>query len=301
MDLEVRIKEEPAWLEGTTNASLENIEHLSEVIALKEEVKSELTEAESMQENSLGPSQDIKKEIFIEEHTDDQLFPYIKEETKSRPEVSYAEYQPPDGGELCLRCNVCGNVLSENSGLLQHLKRYKDDPTLKCHHCGKLFDSGSSLSEHLRIHSLLVCGFCRKCFTKRNMLSERMLLHNGRIGYDCTLCNKKFRNSWHLTNHMLTHTGGEKPYCCSICGKSHSRKNNLEVHMRFHTGEKPYRCSVCGKRHSRKNSLAIHMRIHTGEKTCSCNISDNRLFSVMDDLFFCFRTSVEVVAVQMRE
>ncbi|XP_068086733.1 uncharacterized protein [Anabrus simplex] len=53
MDLEAKIKEEPAWLEGKTTASLENFEHVSEVIALKEEVKSELTEPESSQEDSL--------------------------------------------------------------------------------------------------------------------------------------------------------------------------------------------------------------------------------------------------------
>ncbi|XP_067014757.1 uncharacterized protein [Anabrus simplex] len=82
MDPEIKIKEEPAWLEETTTASPENIEHVSEVIVLKEEVKSELTEPGSMQENSLEPSDDIKEEVFIEEHTDDQLLPYIKEETK---------------------------------------------------------------------------------------------------------------------------------------------------------------------------------------------------------------------------
>ncbi|XP_068086964.1 uncharacterized protein [Anabrus simplex] len=82
MDLELKVKEETAWLEGTTTASLESMEHLSEVIALKEEVKSELTEPGSMQENPLQPSEDTKEEIFIEEQTDDQLLPYIKEETK---------------------------------------------------------------------------------------------------------------------------------------------------------------------------------------------------------------------------
>ncbi|XP_067010603.2 uncharacterized protein [Anabrus simplex] len=84
MELEVKIKEEPAWLEGTTTASLENFEHVSEVIVVKEEVKSELTEPGSSQENSLEPSEDIKEEIFVEEHTDDQLMPYIKEETNVR-------------------------------------------------------------------------------------------------------------------------------------------------------------------------------------------------------------------------
>ncbi|XP_068086907.1 uncharacterized protein [Anabrus simplex] len=83
MDLEAKIKEEHAWLEGKTTASLENLEHVPEVIALKEEVNSELTEPESSQENSLEPFEDIKEEIFIEEHTDDQLLPYIKEETNN--------------------------------------------------------------------------------------------------------------------------------------------------------------------------------------------------------------------------
>ncbi|XP_068086365.1 uncharacterized protein [Anabrus simplex] len=82
MDQEVKIKEEPAWLKETTNASLENIEHVSEVIALKQEAKSELTEPESTQENSLEPSEDNKKEIFIEQNTDDQLLAYVKEETQ---------------------------------------------------------------------------------------------------------------------------------------------------------------------------------------------------------------------------
>ncbi|XP_068085444.1 uncharacterized protein [Anabrus simplex] len=84
MDMEVKIKEEPTWLEGTTTASLENTEYVSEVITLKAEIKSELTEPRSTQEKSLEPSEDTKEEIFIEEQTDDQLLPYIKEETNRR-------------------------------------------------------------------------------------------------------------------------------------------------------------------------------------------------------------------------
>ncbi|XP_067014936.2 uncharacterized protein [Anabrus simplex] len=53
MDLEVKIKQEPAWQEETTTASLKNFEYVSEVIALKEEVKSELAEPGSSQENYL--------------------------------------------------------------------------------------------------------------------------------------------------------------------------------------------------------------------------------------------------------
>ncbi|XP_068086261.1 uncharacterized protein [Anabrus simplex] len=123
MDLEVNIKEEPAWLEETTNASLENIERVSEVIALKKEAKSELTEPESTQENSLEPSKDNKKEIFIEQHTDDQLLAYIKEETKyvhREASCSAGPFGNPGSLEACSNGNVEGlrgalNLLTKNT------------------------------------------------------------------------------------------------------------------------------------------------------------------------------------------
>ncbi|XP_068086735.1 uncharacterized protein [Anabrus simplex] len=81
--LKEEVKSELTEPESSQENSLEeNFEHVSEVIALKEEIKSGLTEPGSMQENSLEHSKDTKEEIFIEEHTDDQLLPYIKEETK---------------------------------------------------------------------------------------------------------------------------------------------------------------------------------------------------------------------------
>ncbi|XP_068086915.1 uncharacterized protein [Anabrus simplex] len=136
MDLEVKIKEEPAWLEGITTASVENFEYVSEVIALKEEVKPELAEPGSLQENYLEPSKDIKEEIFIEEHTDDQLLAYIKEEMKSRSsKVSYADHQPTDGGDPCCRCSVCGKILAGKLGLLRHLKGHKYNHHFKSDHC----------------------------------------------------------------------------------------------------------------------------------------------------------------------
>ncbi|XP_068083983.1 uncharacterized protein [Anabrus simplex] len=83
MDLETKTKEEPAWLEGTANASLVTIEHETQIITLKKEAKSELTEPGPPEECSFKPSEDTNEEVFIEQHTVDQPSLYIKEETKT--------------------------------------------------------------------------------------------------------------------------------------------------------------------------------------------------------------------------
>ncbi|XP_067013725.2 gastrula zinc finger protein XlCGF8.2DB-like [Anabrus simplex] len=249
MDMEVKIKEEPAWLEGITNASLENIEDVSEVMALIGEVKSELTEPGSTQENSLELSKDVKEEIFIEEHTDDQLLPYIKEETRSRSEVSNTGHHSPDGGEPCFMCNVCSEVLDGKLGLLRHLKRHKDDRHFKCDHCGKVFGSGNSLSKHLLFHPLLVCRYCHECFTKKNKLTEHLRSHT-----ECNVCGKSFSNKGGLVRHLRSHTG-EKPYCCTVCGKLFTQKGHLAKHLRTYTCEKSFSCDVCGKSFMKKGSL----------------------------------------------
>ncbi|XP_068084002.1 uncharacterized protein [Anabrus simplex] len=200
------------------------------------------------------PSEDSKEEIFIEQHTVGQLVPYIKEETKSSPEVSYADHLPPDGGI--------------------RVQRHKEEYPFICDQCGKQFSSGRILSEHVMIHTepaLNVCGICQKCFTNRNSLTVHLRLHTGDKRFHCSVCQKKFTGSMDLTNHIRTHTA-VKAYCCDICEKACIRKADLTKHLRTHTGEKPYWCNVCGRACGQIADLTKHLRTHTGEKPYCCNI-----------------------------
>ncbi len=61
-------------------------------------------------------------------------------------------------------------------------------------------------------------------------------------------------------------TDVKKPFSCSQCGNSFTRKTSLKDHMLIHTGEKPFSCSQCGKSFTLKGQLKRHLVSHTSKK-----------------------------------
>ncbi|XP_068083888.1 uncharacterized protein [Anabrus simplex] len=150
MDQKLEIKEEPVWLEGTANTSLENFEFVSEMISLKQETKSELTEPQPTQgntfkedfehvseitplkqetkseltepvptqENAFENATDIKHEIYIEDHTIDQMYPCFKEENGVKP---VAVLTSPTG-KRTHRCTACSMMFCKEFDLKKHMK-----------------------------------------------------------------------------------------------------------------------------------------------------------------------------------
>ncbi|XP_039217693.1 early growth response protein 4 [Crotalus tigris] len=78
-------------------------------------------------------------------------------------------------------------------------------------------------------------------------------------------CVRSFARSDELNRHLRIHTG-HKPFQCRICLRNFSRSDHLTTHIRTHTGEKPFSCDDCGRRFARSDEKKRHSKVHLKQK-----------------------------------
>ncbi|KAM7540153.1 hypothetical protein Aperf_G00000026013 [Anoplocephala perfoliata] len=84
---------------------------------------------------------------------------------------------------------------------------------------------------------------------------------NLRRRHQCPYCTKSCERKDNLQAHIRTHTG-ERPFPCRFCPKAFPQKDHLRAHIRTHTGEKPYRCPQCSKAFAQLGNLHRHVKTH---------------------------------------
>ena len=99
--------------------------------------------------------------------------------------------------------------------------------------------------------------------------------------YKCEMCDKRFARDQQRRVHQVVHTGDKSHLCCE-CGQSFGSASTLIDHKkRKHLFMRDHQCQKCKKGFFTKQELEAHVRVHTGDKPYQCPVRKKTLHNVV--------------------
>jgi len=199
------------------------------------------------------------------------------------------------GRRLCKKCRV----LFQSSELEVHeLQCSGEKQKWACHTCGKEFKFLSVMKAHAhKWHPAVDDGISTKptdtasdtasskpCSVSSgapsvtlNTTQPDAVISKETKQFQCTECGKMFKTKWTLSNHTLSHAGGDTPFCCDVDGCSgvtFRSDKELNCHrMAIHRlGPTKYECSHpgCTMQFAKYGHFKRHQLTHAGLSLCFC-------------------------------
>ena len=169
-------------------------------------------------------------------------------------------------------CAICKKTYSNPIRLRDHRKyahqeeRGVSEDKFSCERCGKQYLTPKLLRSHIfkfhedgvKIKKPRLCSICGMSFKNYSLMyCHRVKVHK-EFEKQCQKCGLKFANTTLLKLHLQSHEAPQ--FKCSFCGKMLKTKINLESHEMAHRGEKPFQCSLCSASFTKKDRLDQHLK-----------------------------------------
>ncbi|XP_061220692.1 zinc finger protein 236 isoform X6 [Neopsephotus bourkii] len=185
-------------------------------------------------------------------------------------------------GIKAFKCQFCMKCFSTSGSLKVHIRLHTGVRPFACPHCDKKFRTSGHRKTHVASHfkhtELRKLRHQRKPARvrvgKMNAPVPDIPLQEPILITDLGLIQPIPRNSQFFQNYFNNNfvNDGDRPYKCFYCQRAYKKSCHLKQHIRSHTGEKPFKCSQCGRGFVSAGVLKAHIRTHTGLKAFKCLI-----------------------------
>ena len=150
-------------------------------------------------------------------------------------EVPCTEFGEPEENSSYRRdgltCHICDKVFREKAELCLHVRCHK---VAFCEYCSDIVPTSNFASHRQRclvqanVTQTFTCDICHVFETpyKKCLKRHKETLH-GDNSVQCTVCDKRFRNSIRLQAHMTSHQG----FPCQHCGKRFKSNYHKNRHV----------------------------------------------------------------------
>ena len=108
---------------------------------------------------------------------------------------------------------------------------------------------------------------CSRTFARTNDRLTHYRVDHEDLKFECSVCQKRFKQKRHVDDHMPIHTGDYK-YQCNQCDYGTKSASRLASHQKKHTRVEPFteesdgkiECNICKKTFDDKKKFRDHAR-----------------------------------------
>ncbi|KAL5014900.1 hypothetical protein ScPMuIL_009170 [Solemya velum] len=192
---------------------------------------------------------------------------------KQKQKPTTATFESLENGTF--ECSFCKEVFSSGENEIEHCSKHS--LFYKCNMCGNLFINGSGLTSHQRRkcveinsekrerHQCHICSF--SCELRRPFENHMKKIHNDKK-FDvqkkhlCDICGISYNCKLSFTKHMKDfHEHQCQDFVCQTCGQGFFCDRYLKRHLRTH-GERNIKCmlDICQMMFYDRSTMLCHYR-----------------------------------------